>query len=66
MTPVDIFRGMVQGVLLVIVCFPRGVWRTFTSGVWLDGNLISGHDGQERPDGTIYCTTCGDNMTKGE
>ena len=43
---------------MAVVCFVRGVWRTFFSGVWLDGDIISGHDGQEREDGSIYCTTC--------
>ena len=44
------------------VCFFRGAWRTFVSGVWMDGYIILGCDGQEKPDGSVSCTTRGKSL----
>lgn len=41
-----------------LICWIKGVWRTFSSGWFLWGMTVSGHDYVEGEDGLLRCRLC--------
>lgn len=42
-----------------LICWLKGVWRTFSSGWFFLGFSVSGHDLEEHEDGSLVCRVCG-------